>query len=78
MGSLLFCLYLSDFSSALAVCSYNFYADDLQIYAQCTVPELAECIERVNDDVSAVAAWCETNALVLNAARTRAMILLDL
>ena len=75
LGPLLFLLYLSDFGRVLRHCSYNFYADDLQIYLQCEPTSLPEAIDRINEDIRAISVWTHINRLTLNAKKTQAIIL---
>lgn len=52
LGSLLFVLYLRDFSSALKHCRYNFYANDLLMYLHSDPKQLGEAILKVNEDIT--------------------------
>jgi len=75
LGPLLFVLYLSDFGDTLRYCKYNFYADDLLIYAHADPADLVGAIQRVNEDIRYVVEWAASNKLTLNSGKTSAMIL---
>lgn len=73
LGPLLFTLYLTDFRDIPLSCRYHFYADDLQIYT--TLRDLGCCIDGLNEDIGQICSWAEDCNLVLNEAKTKAMIL---
>lgn len=52
LGSLLFVLYLKDFSSVLKHCRYNFYANDLLMYLHLNPKQLGNAILKVNEDIT--------------------------
>ncbi|KAL6419285.1 hypothetical protein ACFW04_011473 [Cataglyphis niger] len=66
LRSLLFTLYLADFSHVVKHCKYNFYADDLQAYIHCEPRDLSDIIRKVNKDIDAILGWSSTNRLILN------------
>lgn len=75
LGPLLFSLYLADFETILNNSKYNFYADDLHVYIHCEPRNLSGAIHRLNEDIASILNWTADNCLVLNAAKTQAIIM---
>lgn len=75
LGPLLFSLYISDFKSVLRHSKYNFYADDLQVYLHCEPRDLHRAIDRLNEDIASIEEWAASNKLILNGAKTQAMLM---
>lgn len=75
LGPLLFIIYVSDLCKTLHECSYNFYADDLQLMIECEPANILRGIEKVNRDVEAVCGWAEDNELQLNGGKTKVILI---
>jgi hypothetical protein len=54
---------------------YVTFADDLQIYFHCPLQELNDGLACVNSDIAAVTNWACLNGMLLNANKTKAMII---
>jgi hypothetical protein len=54
LGPLLFISYIDDVSRVIRYCRFHIYADDLQIYHTCTVPDVQKCIDELNLDLQRV------------------------
>jgi hypothetical protein len=52
----------------------NFYADDLQIYLLGNRSDLDGLIARVNEDLEAIHRWSIENGLLLNPAKSQAIL----
>ena len=48
-------MYVSDISDHILHCKYRLFADDLQIYCLIRPDQVHEAVEKVNEDVSAIA-----------------------
>lgn len=75
LGPLLFSVFIGDISSVLSHSSHLVYADDLQIYLQCSPHDLENGIYSMNIDVRGVSTWATNNLLHLNLMKTKAMII---
>src|SRR5436190_4915195 len=74
LGPLLFTIYVADIGSILQRCKYNFYADDLQIYLHCKPSDINNGILAVNEDIKSIVQWSGENGLLLNSAKTQAIL----
>lgn len=75
LGPALFSIFAADLNDVVKNSSIVKYADDLQIYAHCQAEHIAECVALINEDVSCISDWADSNFLRLNPAKTQAMIL---
>ena len=48
------------------------YADDLMIYYSGTIDDIDEILNKVNDDLANIAAWAESNCLLINSKKSQA------
>lgn len=71
--ALLFSLYINSLPSVLK-CSYQLYADDLQIYTSGPIAEIDELIRRINVDLEAITNWANANCLHPNPKKTQAIV----
>lgn len=55
--------------------SYHLYADDLQLYDQCTVLDLSTAIDRINLDLLHIQQWSEKFGLFVNPSKCQAIII---
>ena len=74
LSPLLFTLYVSDIGSILQHCKYNFYADDLQIYLHCKPSDIDNGVSAVNEDIKSIVQWAGGCGLLLNSAKTQAIL----
>jgi len=74
LGPLLFLLYVNDISEVLCHCSYHMYADDLQIYVNFDVNNLAYAVNCVNSDLCNILEYAKCHNLCLNIEKTQPII----
>lgn len=74
LGPLLFSLFINDVGMNIKHCKRLLYADDLQIYRSCSIGDLSECFELINEDIRRISNWAKTNMLQLNLRKTQAII----
>ncbi|XP_038106649.1 uncharacterized protein LOC119766276 [Culex quinquefasciatus] len=55
-------------------CSYQLYADDLQIYTSGPVSEINKLIKKINEDLEAITRWAKANCLYPNPKKTQAIV----
>lgn len=75
LGPLLFIIYCADIVQNIHHCNYHIFADDTQIYTTCQPNDIKSAVNRINKDLENIAAWSESNSLVLNGSKTKFMIL---
>jgi Reverse transcriptase (RNA-dependent DNA polymerase) len=75
LGPLLFSLFINDLCEAIRTSKYHMYADDVQLYSGDKYENISQCIDRLNEDLAAVQRWSLENGLLLNNAKTQAMII---
>lgn len=74
LGPLLFTLYLADISEAIEHSEYSLYADDLMICLHCFPDEISDGITKINGDVDRINKWAGRNKMLINAAKTQAIV----
>lgn len=74
LGPILFSIYINDLPKVLKNCNLHMYADDVQLYASCDRNLVANCINDINKDLSAVNAWASNNGLCLNPKKTKCIV----
>lgn len=77
LGPILFSLYVNDLPNILKYCRIHLYADDVQLYFNCSDLNVADITMRVNEDLDRIAQWSATNRLSLNVNKSYAMFLTD-
>jgi len=76
LAPLLFSLYTHDISKILKNrCKYHIYADDIQLYIECSPSELDEAIQIMNFILGDIVTWTESHGLKLNPTKTQAMLI---
>jgi hypothetical protein len=75
LGPLLFSLFINDLCRVVHSSKYHAYADDFQIYDADNISNFSSCCERVNKNLEAISRWASDNGLLLNASKTKAMII---
>jgi Reverse transcriptase (RNA-dependent DNA polymerase) len=76
LGPLLFSLYTHDISKILRHrCKYHIYADDIQLYIECSPSELDQAIQIMNFILGDIVTWTESHGLKLNPTKTQAMLI---
>ena len=79
LGPVLFLMFINDLPNKLRFMTHHLFADDVQLYRAVPPPNnhmgLSEAIEEINQDMLNVGEWARTNKLVLNARKTKAMVI---
>uniref|UniRef100_A0ABD2WFN1 Reverse transcriptase domain-containing protein n=2 Tax=Trichogramma kaykai TaxID=54128 RepID=A0ABD2WFN1_9HYME len=75
-GPILFLIYINSLLQALSHSrnSYMMYADDLQIYRHCARGDLPALVRSMNEDAATIKDWADRNGLMLNKAKTKAVL----
>ncbi|CAB0035086.1 unnamed protein product [Trichogramma brassicae] len=75
-GLYCFLLYINSLLQALSHSrnSCMMYADDLQIYGHCARGDLPDLVRSMNEDAATIKDWADRNGLVLNTAKTKAVL----
>lgn len=75
LSPILFILFTADLPKHIKYCKTHLYADDTQIYYSFK-PEYAETsIDLINEDLNNISDWANKNSLILNASKTKYMLL---
>lgn len=75
LSPILFILFTADLPKHIKNSKIHLYADDTQIYYSFKPEMLREAVEKINEDLSSIHDWANNNTLVLNAAKTKYMVL---
>lgn len=75
LGPILFILYTADLINQIKFCKYHLYADDVQLYFSFNPNETTGAILKINSDLTRISDWSEQNTLVLNADKTKYMLI---
>lgn len=73
LSALLFSLYINSLPRGLR-CSYQLYADDLQIYISGAIQNVDQLVEAINNDLESIERWARQNSLFPNPKKTQAII----
>jgi hypothetical protein len=68
----MFILYLDVFEEL--DCNVSAFADDTQLYVSGAISDLQNLVNRLNDNIGKFEEWCATNGLVINPAKSKAII----
>lgn len=75
LGPIFFALYINDLPNVLKYCKVHIYADDVQLYFDCSDHELNTISRYVNEDLARIHDWSTRNQLSINVEKTHAMYL---
>ena len=75
IGPLLFIVYTADLTRYIKNSKYHCYADDVQLYISCTPNNIAAAVHKMNEDLDGIALWAERNSLMLNAEKSKFLVL---
>lgn len=75
LGPILFSLYINDLPNELKYCKIHIFADDVQIYFDCTGRSASEISRKVNEDLTRIFNWSSKNMLTLNINKTNALFI---
>ncbi|CAG4964365.1 unnamed protein product [Colias eurytheme] len=75
LGPLLFILYTADIINNIQFCKFHSYADDIQLYLSFKPDDTHDCLVKLNGDLDRISTWSANNTLLLNADKTKFMIL---
>lgn len=75
LGPFLFMMFINDLTHVINYCRYHMFADDLQIYKFCSLKDIPNCIEKVNQDIQSILLWSKTNKLDLNSTKTQCILI---
>lgn len=75
LGPLIYSLYSADVTQCIHHCKYHIYADDIQLYISFNPSKIHEAVNLLTNDLNRIAEWAESNTLVLNAEKTKFMVL---
>ena len=74
LGPLLILLLISDIPNNIdSKC--HMFADDVQIYRSCAIPEAAVCINGLNNDVRRTVEWSFQNGISINSSESKSIVI---
>jgi hypothetical protein len=72
---LFFTLFINDIVIQISFCSYQLYADDVQLCVSCRPTDYLNCqIARLNADLSRIHLWTIANQLSINSWKSQALV----
>lgn len=75
LSPLLFILYTADLVTYIKHCKTHLYADDTQLYYAFAPQDLNQTLDKINEDLEAIACWSVRNNLVLNPSKSQFVIM---
>lgn len=75
LGPIFFALYINDLPNVSKYCKIHIYADDVQIYLDCSTISNESISRCVNEDLSSIFEWSSRNMLSINIAKTYALFI---
>ena len=72
LGPLFFLAYINDMSSSVDDVKLSLYADDTVLYV--SGEKVANCVQRIQENLDRFSDWCHLNALKINADKTKVLI----
>ena len=73
LGPLFFSMFANDAPSVIRYCKFHMYADDLTLYYSGPMDSIEQILDRVNLDLANIAAWAESNCLLINSKKSQAI-----
>lgn len=74
LGPLLYSTHVTDLGRLFKRCKHLFCADDLVIYLNCRLCDIATCVNILNEEVAIISEWCVKNGLRINLGKVKKMI----
>ena len=75
LSPLLFCIYLNDLPLVPKTCSIESYVDDSKVLLSFTMKDVFNAQRNLEEDLHHVAAWCCKNQLLINAKKTKFLLI---
>ena len=75
VGPLLFIMYSADLTQHIKHSRFHCYADDVQLYISATPNNMPAAVHKMNEDLDGIAVWADRNCLVLNAEKSKYLVL---
>lgn len=75
LGPLLFSVFVSDLQFQSDVCEVRMFADDIQLSYQFFPGDVATATDSINTDLQLIKSWCDDCGLVLNAEKSRHLLI---
>ena len=75
LGPLLFLVLVSDLYKSISNGQYHMYADDTQLYYNCSVNQIVSVISKINSDLENVQLFSDNNCLKLNTGKSNFIII---
>jgi hypothetical protein len=75
LGPLLFSLFINDLHSVLQYCLCHLFADDVKLYLHHDWYRFEDGVKLVNSDLKSIYKWPTNNKLILNAEKSKAMVI---
>lgn len=75
LGPIFFTMYINDLPNILKHCKIHIYADDVELYLDCSNYSIDSIARYVNEDLSRIFEWSSRNKLSINVEKTYAMFL---
>lgn len=74
LSPLLFSIYINDLPSVPKVCNIESYVDDSKVLLSFPIKDVATAKHKLEEDLQHVAAWCCKNQLLINAKKTKFLL----
>ena len=71
---LLFNIYTNDLPMAPTACSLKSFVDDSKLFLSFSINEVNSVVDKLNEDLQRVVAWCSHNSLLINPDKTKLLI----
>lgn len=75
LGPLLFSMFINDLPDVLVHCKCHLFADDVQLYLNHDWSNFKAGVDLINSDLDRIHKWTEENKLILNAGKSKAMVI---
>ena len=74
LGPLLFIIFVNDLPNSISQSTVDIYADDTTLSTSPVVSDLPAIQQRLQDDINNIADWTSNNKMVLNASKTKRLL----